>query len=412
MPLNLRQYNLKPNSNYNVSITMKKGDRVIDNLRSVYVSTPKYLTTSIENLSTTSTIIFDRAYSRLELTAPSVAITLPIPGKNASTSVESVGLSKISAPYAAKTKTAALAKVGKVWVKGPYVDKPLLITCVLSEPLEYTGAVTLSSSEPNLIWFNRIHNVSLNNTKTFTIELKPREMDKTIYWDARLKVWISTPLALLVGDGINPNNSLSRLSYNKYHPKKDAVPGTTEQVAGVYQDLQGLNQTLKTSVNNQDLVSQLYWDDVDETDAIRDVVYFLFRDDTGDNPRTLNSIEEWIFLNENFVSAYPTPTETYISGTYTRSSGDNLTKTVPPLEQRYLELSEPEISLTKNIYQTGKEYASLVTPTQVQVAFTVARYTKNRTTGNWSGSWLKTYTSGPYSGFPVLSNPEILSGSS
>jgi hypothetical protein len=408
MPLNLRHYNLKPNSNYNVSITVKKGDRVIDGLRSVYVSTPKYLTTNIENTTTTSTIIFDRSYQRNTLTEPSVEVTLPIPGKNASTEIKQWGVSLVKAPFDATVKNVAIAKVGKVWVKGPNVDKNLTITVRINADRTYNGPVTLQSSHPNLRWFNQPLDINIKSDNEITLTLTPRQMDPSVYWQAYAKggAWISTPLSVLK-KGFNPPDNTTSISYQVHHPPVAAVPGSTKQIPGVYQDVQGLIQTLKTSVQNQDLISQLYWDDVDEPDAIRDVIHFLFRDDTADTDAVLTNMNNWIYLDDYFVAASPSATGT----TYVQVSGRNLSKTPPELDLDYLNLSEPIISSTKTVYQTTSLFESLQTPTQVRVAFTIVRYKKN-SNGTWTGSWLKTIPSGTFKDYPVLSSPEVLSGSS
>jgi hypothetical protein len=405
MPLNLRHYNLKPNSNYNVSITVKKGDTTIDGLRSVYVSTPKYLTTNIENTTTTSAIIFDRSYQRNTITEPSVAITLPKPGKNASTEIKQWGVARVSAPFTATVKNVAIAKVGKVWVKGPNVDKAITVTIRLNSDKNYNGPVTLQSSHPNLRWFNQPLDINLKDDKTITLTLTPRQMDPAVFWDSR-GYWASTPLSVLK-KGFNPPDNTTSVSYQVNHPAVASVPGSTRQIAGVYQDVQGLIQTLKTSVQNQDLISQLYWDDVDEPDAIRDVVHFLFRDDTADTDAVLTNMNNWIYLDDYFVAASPSATGT----NYVQASGTRLSKTPPELDLDYLNLSEPVISSTKTVYQTTSLFESLQTPTQVRVAFTIVRYKKN-SNGTWTGSWLKTIPSGTFKDYPVLSTPEVLSGSS
>jgi hypothetical protein len=433
MAINLRQYNLKPNSNYNVSLTMKKGDRIIDGLRSVYVSTPKYLTTSIENASTTSTIIFDRSYTRHTIKEPSVEITLPTAGKLPSTEIIKWEIKEVECNFSISSPQYIVQGAAGYAVKRLAVDIPRTLTFTMTTGRTYNSSATVASSNALLRSLNRPVFVKMETSKKgvtrFEVVLSAREIDPGVTWIPNGFVknggyWSSETLSKLYinNGGAGKGGIITKkgkniaadtwLNISVNHPEIYSTPGSTKEIAGEYVDTQGLTQTLKTSLNNQDIISQLYWDDIDETDAIRDVVYFFFRDDTGDNSTTLNSIKEWIYLDESFVSASPIPTSTnYTSNNYVRASGNKLTTAVPVLEEKYLQLSEPQVSLTKNIYQTIDQYRTLETPTQVKVAFTIARYKKNKITGAWDGSWLKTYTSGNI-GYPVLSTPEILSGSS
>jgi hypothetical protein len=412
MPLNLRQYNLKPNSNYNVSVTIKKGDRVIDGLRSIYVSTPKYLTTEIENTSTASTIVFDRSYQKNTIKEPSVKVTAAQAAKSPSTQIKQFNVKNIQAPFdALKHKVTKSGGTGGKKVTIFNVDDLLTITVTLNGTYTYTGPVTLSSSDELLRgWFNRPYNINLQNSNTFKMTLTPRDMDPSVYWQPMSKssYWASKPLSALK-KGFNPADATTDVSYNVHHPGSAAVPGSQEDIPGEYQDVQGLVQTLRTSVQNQDLISQLYWDDIDQQDAIRDVIYFFFRDDTNDTDAVLGRITEWIYLDDEFVPAYPNNVGN--TARYVASTGKNLSKVVPQLDENYLSLSEPIISLNKTIYQTTKMFENLQTPTQVRVAFTIARYKKDSATGSWAGTWLKTIPSGTYKDYPVLSSSEILSGS-
>jgi hypothetical protein len=428
MPLNLRQYNLKPNSNYNVSLTIKKGDTIIDGLRSIYVSTPRYLTTKIENASTTSTIIFDRSYTRHTVREPSVEITLPVPGKSASTEIIKWEIGKVECSFSRNSQRYIVQGAAGNAIKREAVDIPRTVTFTMTQGRSYNASATLASSNALLRSLNRPVVASMKTSKTgvtrFEIILSAREIDPGVVWVplGYLKnggYWSSETLTKLYSnnggagkggiDTKNGNNAANTwLNISVNHPEVDSIPGSEKVISGIYKDTQGLTQTLKTSINNQDLISQLYWDDIDEIDATRDVIYFFFRDDTGDNPTTLNSITEWIYLDESFAAASPIPSGTnYISTKYVRASGNNLSKAVPAIEERYLQMSEPEISLNKTVYQTIDSYENLDTPTQVRVAFTIARYKKNNVTQQWTGEWLKTLN-----GYPVLSTPEILSGSS
>jgi len=485
MPVNLRQYNVKPNSNYNVSLSLKKGDRVIDGLRSIYVSTPKYLTTGIENVSTASTIIFDRSYQRNTVQEPSVKITSAIPGRSASTQILYMDIKSVKVLTSGSMGwNVNRHYVGKIVAGGKTVNIPAAedtvnVQITLSSRQTWKGTVSLSSNNPNLLWMNFPTTINLTNDNVFNVSVTPITIDPSITWDGR-GYWASTIMSNLV-KGVTPKDTeVGRVSYTKEHPSKDMIPGSSVNIAGIYQDVQGLTQTLKTSIQNQDLISQLYWDDIDEPDAIRDVIYFFFRDDTEDQTQILSDIKEWIYLDDSFVAAFParvgtgvtavndsnpevgfatytaskhsfdvgenvkiqgaTPAgyngtfrvtaktantftvanattgaatfssgyaKSYTSTDYNRATGTNLSKTVPELDESYLSLSEPIISLNKTVYQTGAIYENLATPTQVRVAFTIARYTKN-SSGTYDGIWLKTNTSG----YPVLSIPEVLSGSS
>jgi hypothetical protein len=501
MTINLRQYNLKPNSNYNVSITMKKGDRIIDNLRSVYVSTPKYITTNIENSSTTSTIVFDRSYNRHTKKEPSVKITLPTPGKSPTTEIIKWEIDFVYTNFPTSSKQKIYQGAAGHAVERLHADVPKTLTFSFTQKRTFKGSATLASNHPLLRSLNRPVVVNISDDTYDTVILSPKEIDPSVTWKTR-------PLAVNKNGGFWSSETLEKLYRNSKgkggidtksgddaatawlnisvdHPEVLPTAGSTVNLPGIYVDVQGLTQTLKTSLNNQDLISQLYWDDIGEPDAIRDVVYFFFRDDTGDNATTLNDIGQWVYLDESFISASPVPpsnrvtavndsspaagsatytsnahslsagdvvtisgasvagyngtfivtaettntftvanattgaatftsgsAQAYISKKYKSATGNKLIKTVPVLEQKYLDLSEPEISLSKIVYQTIDQYESLLTPTQVRVAFTIARYTRNSNTGDWSGVWLKTYTSGDYKGYPVLSTPEILSGSS
>ena len=271
MPVNLRQYNLKPNSNYNVSLSLKKGDRIIDGLRSIYVSTPKYLTTGIENISTASTIIFDRSYQRNTIQEPSVKITSAIPGRSASTQILYRDIKSV------KVLTSGSIKwdVNKHYYLDGRVNRPadedtVLVEITLTSAFTWKGTISLSSNNPNLIWMNFAHKVNLTKDSTFKVSITPKAIDPSIYWDGR-GYWASTIMANLV-KGVTPKDSeVGRISYTVEHPEKDAVPGSSVNIDGIYQDVQGLTQTLKTSVQNQDLISQLYWDDVDEGTEPHDV---------------------------------------------------------------------------------------------------------------------------------------------
>jgi hypothetical protein len=367
------------------------------------------LTTNIENTTTTSAIIFDRSHQRLTDREPSVAITLGTPAKSASTEIKQFNVSKISAPFKRQKKTATKISSGKS-SQIPYVDDLITVTVALKGGAKsYNGPVTLSSSQPNLRWFNRPHHINLTNDTSFKITLTPREIDASVYWQPSGKkegIWVSTPLKDL-SIGFDPADASTDVNYNIHHPAVAEIPGTTTPIPGIYRDVQGLIQTLKTSVQNQDLIAQLYWDDVDEPDAIRDVIHFLFRDDTADTDAVLSNMNDWIYLDDYFVAASPSAAGTG----YVTATGTNLSKTPPELDLDYLNLSEPVISSTKTVYQTTTQFESLQTPTQVRVAFTIVRYKKN-INGTWTGSWLKTIPSGTFKDYPVLSSPETLSGSS
>jgi hypothetical protein len=424
MPLNLRQYNLKPNSNYNVSITIKKGDRIIDGLRSVYVSTPKYLTTALENTSTTSTIIFDRSYTRHTEKEPSVTITLPTPGKSATTEIIPLKIKKVTCNFSRDSKQYITQGAGSYAIKRLAVDIPRTVRFNLVAERNYSGSASISSSNSLLRSMNRpvvVDSKELNEGY-FEIILSAKEIDPSLTWTKLNShknggYWASSGTFPALKNGIDTYNNSTEVSdtwlnIQKFHPEVKATAGSTVQNAGVYVNAQGLTQTLKTSINNQDLISQLYWDDVGETDAIRDVVYFFFRDDTGDVTNA-NLLSEWIYLDEYFVSASPIPSGVnFKSNSYIKATGNKLSASVPAMQEKYLQLSEPEISLSKNVYQTIDQYENLATPTQVKVAFTIARYVKNNVTQAWAGTWLKTSTNATYPGYPVLSTPEILSGSS
>jgi len=424
MPLNLRQYNLKPNSNYNVSITIKKGDRVIDGLRSVSVSTPKYLTTALENTSTTSTIIFDRSYTRHTVTEPSVVITVPTAGKSPSTEIIPLKIKKVTCNFSRDSKQYITQGKAGFAVKRLAVDIPRTVRFNLVNDRNYNGSASISSSNPLLRSMNRPVVVTSEelNQGFFEIMLSAKEIDPSLTWTTLNThknggYWASSKIFPKLKDGIETYNdkddvSDTWLNIQKFHPEVKSKPGSTENLPGVYVNAQGLTQTLKTSINNQDLISQLYWDDVGETDAIRDVVYFFFRDDTED-VKNANILSEWIYLDEYFVSASPIPSGVnFTSNSYIKATGNKLSASVPAIQEKYLQLSEPEISLSKNVYQTIDQYENLATPTQVKVAFTIARYVKNNVTQAWTGTWLKTSTNATYPGYPVLSTPEILSGSS
>jgi len=486
MPINLRQYDIKPNSNYNVSITMKKGDAVIDGLRSIYVSTPKYLTTSIENASTTSTIVFDRTYGRHTEREPSVKVTSGVAAKEASTQIIKFGIKKVKSNFnmGSPFKVAKGAAGHGIYISS--ADVPRTLTFTMDKARSYNGSATISTTHPLLRNLNRpvvaYVSTSKGGVSTFEITLSARDIDPGITWvsgtgseNASKGYWKSETLSKLT-KGIDTSKSETWLNTQKEHKATAAVPGTTTNLPGVYVDTQGLTQILKTSINNQELVSQLYWDDTDEPDAIRDVIYFFFKDDTG------GAAKDWIYLDESFLAAVPLPsvngvtavndknpdpksakytsrghefevgdrvritgadnskfngvfiikavtTNTFTvsnsttdssvkftsgsarafnNNNYRKADGTKLTASVPTLEQRYLDMDEPDISLSKIVYQSLSQFSTLSTPTQVRVAFTIARYKRSSVTGNWSGEWLKKNTSG----LPVLSTPEILSGSS
>ena len=49
MPFSLKEFNLKPNSLYRVSLVLNQGDKEIDTLRSFYSKTPQFFTKNLSD---------------------------------------------------------------------------------------------------------------------------------------------------------------------------------------------------------------------------------------------------------------------------------------------------------------------------------------------------------------------------
>lgn len=364
MPFSLKEYNLQPNATYRVSLVLNQGDKEIDTLRSFYSKTPNFFT---KNLS-------DFVSYPIVRTTPNV--TPAKPGTTTGGTPIVIKIDKLSWKLTGSNKSAIGTRnyVFTITLKTINKKKVSFTKQVLSISKKSNKAFTqrvmekiaiggeISTSSPGII------KITINSDLLgFSKKISPA--DGKYYW--------SSDGIAPSGSGSDPANKLPSFKYTPGIKTSGATPAYYKPV-----------KSLQASVN-----SSIYQELVD-TEDVKDVIFWLFSDTTEGIPTSLNTNNaDWRFLDFGFGPSVGNITTTR------RATGQKIYVSpgvyyLPSYSQLGSEPIKNNGVLEKtDIYITSEAYAANATitnnnfsPTNFYVCFTIVRFTKIN--NEWTGQWL------------------------
>ena len=391
MDKKLESKELRPNSLYQVTITLDSGDRVIDSLRSFTVEVPKIFTTDISTTMTTSALIPGKKYKN-HRTKDATAGTPSV--------VTGVEIGSIKVTYADSNK-----KFSNGSYDSATYGVNVRITC---EGLpDASTVVTIAPTTPGYNWLSGTYVVNPNNkTSDFSINGKflITDLEPGLSWVLQQK---SSDPRSAVGKWYVPGDQIDKIGETKGISGKIYFTNTkkyTPPTAATYEDQIEISNTLKASITNSDILSSLTWEN-----NVKDVPFFFFSDiqlTTG----VPMDISKYLYMYESLSNVSFVPGSPKANG-FTNATGLTLSaqKNPPSYDGSNIIFSgtSPQVSKDLVVFKTASFVASngLGSPSQMRVVYTVARYIK-QANETWTGSWIQK----DQNGYPKLSSPELITG--
>jgi hypothetical protein len=365
MPFSLKEFNLKPNALYRVSLVLNQGDKEVDSLRSFYSKTPQFFT---KNLSD---------FVSYPLIKTGVIPTPAIPPTTSGGTDIFVKMDKISWKLVGSLKKSAVPKYNfTLTLKKQGTGKKAKTVNFSNQVLE----IQVGSSNA---WIQRILKnmvtlgaLSAKNGKiTFTIDAVTMGLTlETTGSGFNTKYqWFSDRVAWLYSDSINPKKDFVQL---KYTTGVTTTPGTPAY--------QKTSKSLTASVN-----TSIYSELVDE-DEVKDIIFWLYSD-IGENAPTSITDGGWKFLDFGFSHSIGNLTG------WTRATGQNIYVST----NNYYLPSYSDLGIfpykhngvleSIKVFDNGDSGQNIQpsetqAPTYFYVCFTIVRFTlKNNV---WTSQWL------------------------
>ena len=369
MPINLNALELIPSTPYNVSISMKIGDKEIDSLRSFSSTTPPIFNKNLENYapsSATITRVYNQTRAPREKSTESTITTFKI--------------------ISVKAKLAGYNASGgssSGWKGGGSLNQyaPMMrLSYKVNVDLKNAAITSINATKTgNKYVLDQLAGGRTTKKKIVTVDVPVTELGMT--WSSIHKEWTGGIRGTKLFGGSKGKFSTDFSGTGVYGQSVE-IPA----VVGVY----SLTSTLRTYVDpsiSNSLVNG---------EEIKDVVYFLYSESTSNPPNE----STYLYIDENFISAsgVDTAVQRWSPASGTRFK-ENATYNFPAY-------SSEDISSRKTINQslidkivfsntsqrvdnsigeingTESDY-----PSTISIAFTVIRYTLN-TDGSWSPSWI------------------------
>lgn len=398
MPINLNAIGLIPSAPYNVSISMKIGDKEIDSLRSFSTVLPPIFNQNLANYAPRSATIAKTYTSTRERRdyQPPVFIGSTV---------------KVVKVKAALNKKAANGGTNSGWTGSldtssatyaPRIDITFKFDKSISNA-SFNAPLPTNTSDPGINAMFQLglsgSGISTTKKKNYkaTVSVASLGFDYVNGTPKRKGYWYA-PLRDKFFSGTSSKGYLTIPATLQIGYWKAAVPA----LAGVKQLTSKLTASLDPSM--------LQYLTVDED--IKDVVYFLYSDSPVDVP----DITTYRFLDDNFNEAtgadigsqgWTQATGTYFKNglsynfpaydateliNYTRVQTDLINKIVFSNETQSVDNGASSVS--------GEVEGTESFPTQISITFIIVRYT-SRPDGGWDRDWL----SKDASGNPILSSP-------
>jgi hypothetical protein len=375
MPINLNALGLIPSTPYNVSITMKVGDKEIDSLRSFSSTTPPIFNKNLVDYAPQSAII-----TRNFVTTRAA--------RAAQNDVAITGTFKILSMAANFTgKTVEGTKVPKKWSGGgPLNQQAPVIQLKYKLNKDLTNAVVVSSSPSDIAkryLLTQLTGARTTKKKVVSVNVSAAELG--CFWSSIHKEWVGG----VRGEKFWSKGNRDKKGFGKYLTayKGTGAFGGSKDIPAVI-GVKSLTSKLRTSVDPA--VTQL----LVNGEEIKDVIYFLYSDSTSNPPAE----SSYIYLDSSFVAASGVNTTTQ---GWTKATGRNFktgsTYNFPTYSneeisnRRVISQSLVDTIVFSNTSQQvdsvqGEVDGSLSYPQNVNIAFTIIRYTL--TGDSWAPSWI------------------------
>ena len=365
MPFSLKEFNLKPNSLYRVSLVLNQGDKEIDTLRSFYSKTPQFFT---QNLSDFVSYPFVKT---------GVVSTPAVPSTTSGGEPVYVKMDKVSWKLSGNLKKSAVPKYNfTLTLKKQGTGKKAKTVNFSDQVL----AIQVGSGDA---WTQRIlqnmvalGSFSAKNGKiTFTIDA------------------VTMGLKLVItGSGFNSkyqwsSDGIAPASAGTKNPKKDFI--TLKYVTGVT-TTPGSPAYQKTSKSLTASVNTSIYSELVDTDEVKDIIFWLYSD-IGENAPTSITDGGWNFLDFGFSHAVGNLTG------WTRAAGQPIyISTNNYYLPSYSDLGNfpfkhNGVLESVKVFDNGDSGQNItinqtITPTYFYVCFTIVRFTlKNNV---WTSQWL------------------------
>jgi hypothetical protein len=395
MDKKLESKELRPNSLYQVTISLDSGDKVIDSLRSFTTQVPRIFTTDISTTMTTSALIPGKKYKNYK--AKDATAGTP-------SQVTSVTIGSVKVTYADSNK-----KFSKGSYDSALYGVNVLVTC---EGLpDASTVVTISPTSPGYNWLSGTYVVNPDNeTSDFKINGKflVTDLEPGLSWVLQQK---SSDPRSAVGSWYVPGEQISRIgqtiniSGNIYFTNTAKYKPPT---AAVYEDQVSISNTLKASITNSDILSSLTW----EEGVVKDVPFFFFSDIQLQSGKSMD-ISKYLYMYESLSNVAFVPGEPKVDS-FINATGLTLLaqKNPPSYDGNNIIFTgvSPQVSKDLVVFRTVSTTGfvnsdNLGSPSQMRVVYSVARYIK-KADNTWTGSWIQK----DQDGYPKLSSPELITG--
>lgn len=374
MPINLNALGLIPSTPYNVSITMTIGDREIDSLRSFSSTTPPIFNKNLADYAPQSAIITRNFVTTREARE-----------KGSNTVIGTLKILSMAANLAGITEEGGSSNGwkggGSLNQNAPMVQLKYKLNVNLSNASISSTDATDNTKQSLTDYLKRGKTTS---EKIVSVNVSARELG--CKWSNANKQWTGG----IRGEKFWTKANRTKKGYGKYLEayKGTAVYGQTTDVPAVT-GVKTLVSKLRTSVDpaiTQSLVNG---------EEIKDVIYFLYSDSVTNPPAETS----YVYIDSAFVPASGVNAST--SQGWTKATGRAF-KTGSTYN--FPTYSNEEISNRRTISQSlidktvfsntseevgnisGEVDGTLAYPRNVNIAFTVIRYTL--TGGSWAPSWI------------------------
>jgi hypothetical protein len=384
MPFSLKEYNLKPNSTYRVSLVLNQGDKEIDSLRSFYSKTPIFFT---KNLPDLTCYPFSRTGTKPTAAKPDVTT---------GGTVVSLKVDKLSWKIKGSLKSGTT----------PKYNFTLTFKKINKKTVNFSAqqlAIDISSGNA---WMQRALQQmvigaarSAKNGKIyFTVDAATMGLTRT--GSAGSYNWNSDSVAPRTNGSYTPKKSFPKI---KYTTGATTVPGTPAYFA--------TSKYIEASVDNS-IYSELI-----NTDTIKDVIVWLFSDNQNDAPTSITQ-GDWKFLditsgNNAFVAGQgglltairATGQSIYLSTSYYLPTYADLKTIIDSNKKNNGILQKMEVFSDSNLNAgTGVTLSDQKIPTNFYICFTIVRFTLINNA--WTSQWL---VQEPNSAFPTPQISQIMS---
>lgn len=384
MSFSLKEYNLKPNSTYRVSLILNQGDKEIDSLRSFYSKTPVFFTKNLKDL-----VCYPFATTKTNQTKSTSSTTV-------GGTVVSLKVDKLSWKIKGSLKSGTTPKYNFTLTLKKRNKKTVNFS---AQQL----AIDVSSGNA---WMQRaLEKMVIGGARSaktgkiyFTVDGSNMGLTRT--GSAGSYNWNSDSVAPKTNGSYKPTKNFPKI---KYTTGATTIPGTPAYFA--------TSKYIEASVDNS-IYSELI-----NTDTIKDVILWLFSDDQNTAP---TSIEEgdWKFLditsgNNAFIagqggilkSTRATGQSIYLSNSYYLPTYDEVKTAVNSDKRSNGSFKRTAPVFSDSNLNNGLGVDLIVNiPTNFYICFTVVRFTLINNV--WTPQWL---VQEPNSAFPKPQISQIMS---